>query len=276
MTEHSNTYVDTHCHLTSPAFDDDRKLVIDRALENGIHTIVVPGMDLDSSRDAISLAQDYPCIYAAVGIHPHHANEWKSSYREEILSLSKSPKVVAIGEIGLDYFRNFSPKKQQLEALQAQLEIATELNLPVIIHNREASSDIIEYLSLWSKKQKVGNRSSLGVMHAFSADVTVAFQAIDAGFLVGIAGPITFKKAEGLKEVAIKIPFNSILIETDAPYLTPHPYRGKRNEPAYVVFVAERLSMIKGQDLTTTARITSASAAGLFGWNNGTNHSTLH
>lgn len=276
MTELHNAFVDTHCHLTSQAFDIDRKQVIDRASENGVYKIVVPGMDLESSREAIALAQKYSSIYAAVGFHPHHANQWTSSCREEMLSLSKSPKVVAIGEIGLDYFRNFSPRKQQREVFHAQLEIATELNLPVIIHNREATSDIIEYLSLWSKKQKRMNRKAVGVLHAFSADVSIAFQAIDAGFLVGIAGPITFKSAEGLKEVAIKIPFSSLLIETDAPYLTPHPHRGKRNEPAYVVLVAEHLSRIKGQDIQTTARITSVNSAGLFGWNDGTNLDTLH
>jgi len=276
MIEPSNALVDTHCHLTSQAFDSDRRQVILRAIASGVHRIVVPGMDLDSSREAVALAQEYPSIFAAVGIHPHHASQWKSSFRKEIISLTKSPKVVAIGEIGLDYYRNLSPKPEQIEAFHSQLELAAELNLPVIIHNRDATSDIIEYLDRWSNKLVKSAGEKLGVLHAFSADSSTAFQVIDAGFLIGIAGPITYKNAESLRDVAVKIPLQSILIETDAPYLTPHPHRGKRNEPANVSLVAEHLSKIVGQDYKTTTRITSKNAAGLFGWNDGTNHSTVH
>jgi TatD DNase family protein len=276
MTEPSNPIVDTHCHLTLEAFDDDRQEVIDRALKNGIHKIVVPGMDLESSREAIALAETYPSIYAAVGIHPHHASQWGSSYREEFNSLAKSPKVVAIGEIGLDYYRNLSPKQQQLDVFRTQLEIAAELKLPVIIHNREATSDIIEYLYTWSKRHRFSAGQKMGVLHAFSAELTTAFQVIDAGFLVGIAGPITYKNAESLREISVKIPLAKILIETDAPYLTPHPHRGKRNEPAYVRLVAEHLSKILGREYSEIARVTSNNAASLFGWNDGTNQSTLH
>ncbi|OGO17097.1 MAG: hypothetical protein A2Z14_09345 [Chloroflexi bacterium RBG_16_48_8] len=268
--------VDTHCHLTLDAFDNDRGQVIQRALTTGVHKIVVPGIDLESSQEAIALSETYPSIFAAVGIHPHNANHWNPSYREKIISLAKSSKVVAIGEIGLDYHRNLSPKEQQLNVFRFQLDIASELKLPVIIHNRDATSDIIDYLVIWSKRQQVLVGSGMGVLHAFSADVTTAFQMIDAGFLVGIAGPITYKNAASLREIAIKIPSSSMLIETDAPYLTPHPYRGKRNEPANVALVAEHLSEIIGQDYRTTARITSQNAAGLFGWQNGTNYSILH
>jgi TatD DNase family protein len=276
MTEPLNPLVDTHCHLTLKDFDHDRKEVIDRALTIGVQKIVVPGLDLESSREAIALAQVYPSIYAAVGIHPHNASQWKSSYREEFISLTKSPKVVAIGEIGLDYYRHLSPKQQQLEAFHAQLQIATDLKLPVIIHNRDATSDIIEYLRIWSKGHSISARQKLGVLHAFSADLKTAFQVIDAGFFIGIAGPVTYKNAESLREIAMKVPLASILTETDAPYLTPHPYRGKRNEPANVALVAEHLSKILGRDYTTMTRTTSKNAASLFGWNDGTNHSTLH
>ncbi len=276
MTKPSLTLVDTHCHLTLKAFDHDRNQVIQRALNRGVDKIVVPGMDLKSSREAVTLSEVYPSVYAAVGIHPHHADQWKSSDHAEIISLAKSSKVVAIGEIGLDYYRNLSPKPQQVEVFQSQLEIASELNLPVIIHNRDATSDIIEYLGIWLKKYKLSSEQNIGVLHAFSADITTALKVIDTGFFVGIAGPITYKNAASLREIVMKIPLSSILIETDAPYLTPHPYRGKRNEPANVALVAEHLSKILGQDNTTTTRITSNNAARLFSWHNGTNNSTLH
>jgi TatD DNase family protein len=276
MTEPSSPLVDTHCHLTLKDFDRDRVDVIDRALKIGVQKMVVPGLDLESSREAIALAQVYPSIYAAVGIHPHNASQWKSSYRDEFISLTKSPKVVAIGEIGLDYYRNLSPQQQQLEAFQSQLQIAADLKLPVIIHNRDATSDIIEYLRICSKKHTNLARQRLGVLHAFSADLQTAFQVIDAGFLIGIAGPVTYKNAKSLREIVMKIPLASILIETDAPYLTPHPYRGKRNEPANVALVAEHLSKILGRDYTATARTTSQNAAGLFGWQDGKNQRTLH
>jgi TatD DNase family protein len=276
MTEPLNPLVDTHCHLTLKDFDLDREEVIDRALTIGVKKIVVPGLDLESSREAIALAQVYPSIYAAVGIHPHNASQWKSSCREEFISLTKSPKVVAIGEIGLDYYRNLSPKHQQLEAFHSQLQIATDLKLPVIIHNRDATNDIIEYLRRWSGRHTISVGEKLGVVHAFSADLKTAFQVIDAGFFIGIAGPVTYKNAESLREIVMKIPLTSILIETDAPYLAPHPYRGKRNEPANVALIAEHLSKILGRDYKTTSQTTSENASGLFGWNNGTNRSTLH
>jgi TatD DNase family protein len=276
MTEASDALVDTHCHLMLEAFDRDREQVIQRALTAGVQRIVVPGIDLDSSRKAVLLAEKYNLIFASVGIHPHYAIHWTSSYREEMISLAKSSKVVAIGEIGLDYYRNLSPRRQQIEVFQEQLEIAIELNLPVIIHNRDATNDIIEYLDKMSRRHKLSARKNTGVLHAFSADITTALHVINAGFFVGLAGPITYKNAEGLREIAKKIPLSSILIETDAPYLTPHPYRGKRNEPAYVALVAEHLSKIIGKDYIKTAWTTSKNAARLFGWQNGTDDSTLH
>jgi len=258
--------VDTHCHLTLDVFKDDREAVIQRALTAGVQKIIVPGIDLESSQDTVALSETHPSIYAAVGIHPHNAKFWDSSYREKIISLARSSKVVAIGEIGLDYYRNLSTHEQQLDAFRYQLEVASELKLPVIIHNRDATSDIIEYLLIWSKEQQTRSGSGVGVFHAYSADLSTAFQIIDAGFLIGIAGPITYKNAASLREISMKIPSTSILIETDAPYLTPHPFRGKRNEPANVILVAEQLSKIIGKDYRTTALLTSQNAADLFGW----------
>jgi len=275
MINHSPKLVDTHCHLTMKAFNKDREQVIERAKQAGVNKIVVPGLDLPSSEKAVSLAKDNPSLYVAVGLHPHNASSWNAESRENLISLAKSKQVVAIGEIGLDYYRNLSPKDVQLKVFQYQLEIATELDLPVIIHNREASNDICEILTKWSKSRNPSSRETLGVMHAFSADMATASRVIDAGFLLGIAGPITYKNASNLRDITVKIPFRSLLVETDAPYLTPHPHRGKRNEPANVVFVAQHLANLLEQYYKFTTRITSENAAGLFGWDNGTNNNTL-
>ncbi len=256
--------VDTHCHLTVKDFDQDCEQVIKRALESGVHKIVVPGLDLESSQEAIKLAEVHPSIYAAVGIHPHNARKWDSTYKGQIQSLVKSSKVVAIGEIGLDFYRNLSPKDLQLNVFQSQLEIAAELNLPVIIHNREATSDIINILGSWSE-ERGSFEKGLGVLHAFSSDLATATKMMDAGFYIGIAGPITYKNAHSLREIVRELPLSRILVETDAPYLTPLPHRGKRNEPAYVTLVAKYLSDILIQDYKSLAQITSENAVGLFG-----------
>jgi TatD DNase family protein len=275
MIDHPPELVDTHCHLTMTSFDADRGQVIEKAELVGVNRIVVPGLDLPSSVKAVSLAKDTTSVYGAVGFHPHNASSWNAQSREKLISLAKSNNVVAIGEIGLDYYRNLSPKDVQLDVFKYQLEIATELDLPVIIHNREASSDICDILIEWSKSRKPSSDKRLGVLHAFSADMATATTVIDAGFLLGIAGPITYKNASNLREITAKIPLRNLLIETDAPYLTPHPHRGKRNEPANVVFVAKQLAAILQQEYKITARVTSDNAAGLFGWDNGTNNSTF-
>jgi len=267
--------VDTHCHLTMSAFDDDRDLVIERAKKAGVKKIVVPGLDISSSEEAISLSHAKSSIYAAVGIHPHNASEWSATSRNRLISLAKSNKVVAIGEIGLDFYRNLSPKDVQIKVFKYQLEIATELDLPVIIHNRDASRDVLEILIEWSKSKNPSSGSRLGVLHAFSADLETAQKVIEAGFLLGIAGPITYKNASNLREITTKIPYRRILIETDAPYLTPDPQRGKRNEPANVVFIAKQLSKTLKQDYNFITQVTSKNASGLFGWENGTDTSTL-
>jgi TatD DNase family protein len=268
--------VDTHCHLTEDEFDSDREQVIQRAQSAGIHKILVPGIDLESSHQAIELSKEYPTLYAGVGIHPHNASDWKPSIEEEIRSLAQSTHVVAIGEIGLDFYRNLSPKGKQIDVFQAQLEIAAELHLPVIVHNRDATEDVVSILVDWSKRYDASLPEGRGVLHAYSADVSVANTVINAGFFLGIAGPITYKNNHELREIAASVPLSRLLIETDSPNLTPHPYRGKRNEPVNVALVAEYLSKVVGEDISYTARITSENAAGLFGWENGRNHSTLH
>jgi TatD DNase family protein len=262
---------DTHCHLTANAFQKDRKQVIQRALEAGVDRIIVPGMDLESSRQAVALAEEFPSVYAAVGIHPHNADSWDSTFSSTLAELAKRGGVVAIGEIGLDFYRNLSTKNNQAYAFREQLNLAAEFGLPVIIHNREATVEIMHELRHWVTDINSAHQSNAGVLHAFSADLNTALEAIQAGFYIGIAGPISFKNSGVLQNVAGSIPISRVLTETDSPFLTPHPHRNRRNEPANVVVVAEHLSRIIKRDYDTTVKVTSQNAAKLFGWENGKN-----
>jgi TatD DNase family protein len=262
---------DTHCHLTAKVFEEDRVQVVERAIQNGIRWILVPGMDLESSRHAVALAEEFPNVYAAVGIHPHNADDWSESHYQELRDLAKSEFVVAIGEIGLDYYRNLSTQKNQLRAFKSQLEIAADAKLPTIVHNREATSEVLAILKEWVSGIDKPHQSRAGVLHAFSADLETAQAGIRAGFYIGIAGPISYKKSSKLQHIASALPISRILTETDSPFLTPHPNRSKRNEPANVVVIAEHLSRIIKRDYDTTVTITSQNAAKLFGWQNGKN-----
>lgn len=266
-----SSVADTHCHLTANVFERDRKQVVERALQNGIQWIVVPGMDMESSRQAVALAKEFSNVYAAVGIHPHNADDWIESYSQELRDLAKSEFVVAIGEIGLDYYRNLSTQKNQLHAFRSQLELAADARLPTIIHNREATNEVINILREWVSDIDRPFQSRAGVLHAFSADLETAQVAVQVGFYIGIAGPISYKNSSKLQHVAANLPISRILTETDSPFLTPHPNRNRRNEPANVVVVAEHLSRIIKRDYDTTATITSRNAAKLFGWQNGNN-----
>ena len=262
---------DTHCHLTSNAFQNDRKQVIQRALEAGVDRIIVPGVDLESSRQAVALAEDFPSVYAAVGIHPHNADRWDSTSSSTLAELAKRGGVVAIGEIGLDFYRNLSTKNNQAYAFREQLDLAAEYGLPVIIHNREATVEVMHELRDWVTDINSSLQSNAGVLHAFSADLNTALEAIQAGFYIGIAGPISFKNSGVLQNVAGSVPISRMLTETDSPFLTPSPHRNRRNEPANVVVVAEHLSRIIKRDYDTTVTVTSQNAAKLFGWENGKN-----
>lgn len=266
--------IDTHCHLMMNAFASDRRQVIERAQAIGIIHILVPGIDVESSRAAILLANDYPSVYAAVGVHPHHTTGWNPQKVEEILSLAKSQKVIAIGEIGLDYYRDLSPRDSQQQAFKSQLEIASELDLPVIVHNRQATKDILQGIRSWSAQ--ASGKHQRGVLHAYSGDINAALEAIDLEFNLGVAGPITFQNANPLRKLFAQLPLSHLLIETDAPYLTPHPYRGKRNEPAHVAIIAKELSQIHHCDYDLIAQNTTQNALRLFGWHNGTDINILH
>lgn len=254
---------DTHCHLNLNAFQEDLEPVLERAWEQGIERILVPGIDLATSRAALRLAERFENVYAAVGFHPHDAKAWDQNALPALRDLAAHPKTAAIGEIGLDYYRDQSPRDLQVNVLRAQLDLAAEVNKPVVLHNREAFDDLWAELSQWAAGSSATPR---GVFHSFDGTVEQAAQAVEAGYSIGISGPVTFKNAADRHAVARSLPFDRILIETDAPYLTPQPFRGRRNEPAYVAFVAEKLGELHGLPLETVLRATCKNAEQLFHW----------
>lgn len=249
--------VDTHAHLDSAEFKGDLEEVISRSLAVGVNTIVTVGTDLESSHQAILLAEQYPSVYATVGIHPHEAAQAKPDDLVELWRLSKREKVVAIGEIGLDFYRNLSPAKVQEEIFVAQLELAQKVNKPVVIHDRQAHRETMSIL-----REKA--RGLRGVLHCFSGDLEMAQQATKIGFSISVAGPVTFQNARRLQALVCELPLEHLLIETDCPYLAPHPYRGQRNEPAYVRFVAARIAALKAIPLEQVAQVTTENAQRLF------------
>jgi TatD DNase family protein len=263
------TLCDTHCHLDLEAFDSDRIEVIERARQADITRILDPGVDQLSSQAAIRLAEKYIEIYAAVGIHPNEDINPGSlpDWLEELASTHK--KVVAIGEIGLDYYRERTPREDQLKLFGEQLQLAHKLELPVIIHNRQASADLLAILEEWHT-DLVAAASPLvgraGVMHSFSADVQTADRALELGFFIGITGPVTFRNSEELWRVVAGLPLERLLLETDAPFLAPHPHRGRRNEPSYLRYTAEKIALIRNQPLPEVVEVTSANARRLFKW----------
>ncbi len=265
MSKHLAALVDTHCHLNLAAYDADREEVLVRARSAGVERILIPGVDLQTSQMAIELAEKHDDVFAAVGIHPHYVSEWSEALAGEIASLAQSPKVVAIGEIGLDYYRNLSPLKMQRIAFDDQLEIASALQYPVLIHNREAIGDILEHLNNWTVNLPSTLSTRAGVLHAFSADLDSATEAIQQGFYIGIAGPITFKKTEALRDIVAQLPSDRLVIETDSPYLTPEPRRGRRNEPAHLEWIAQKVNDIRDDDYSTI-RATTENAKNLFQW----------
>ena len=252
--------IDTHCHLDFERFDDDRGEVVQRATDAGVTRIIIPALDLNNCRTVLQLADQYENVYAAIGIHPNSSAGWQDSWIGVLRDLAQHDKVVAIGEIGLDYYWDKSPKSVQHHAFGLQLELAAELDLPVIVHNRESNADVIRLLATSS----LNGREHPGVLHSFAADWETAVSALHMGFYLGFTGPVTFKKADGLREVVAQVPLDRLLVETDAPFLTPHPFRGKRNEPAYVVYVAERIAAVLGMEAAVFAQQTTTNALRLF------------
>lgn len=258
------TLIDTHCHLNFHTYDDDRDTVIEQAHKAGVNRMIIPAIDIASCQEAIALSEKYEGISVAVGIHPNSTSDFNLQTLESVHEFASHDSVIAIGEIGLDYHWDKSPKDKQQDTFEQQLELASQLNLPVIIHNREASNDVMDILENWVKTIPDNLRDCPGVLHSFSAPINIAERALDIGFYLGFTGPITFKKADDLRTVAKSIPIDRILIETDGPFLTPHPYRGKRNEPAYVRYVAEKLAELHEISYEQMAQQTTANAIQLF------------
>jgi TatD DNase family protein len=254
-------FIDTHCHLDFAHFDEDREAVLKRAQAAGVTMLINPGADLESSRRAVEVAERFPQVYAAVGIHPHDAATLDETVLQELRRLAHHPKVVAIGEIGLDYYRDLSPRAQQRNAFEAQLALAATYRLPVIIHQRDAAQDVLSIVKRWRAQH---SDHPAGVFHAFSGDLTLARQVVALGFYIGIAGPVTYTNARRLPEILPRVPVESLVIETDAPYLTPHPYRGQRNEPAYLPLVARRLAELLHVPLEALATHLTDNARQLF------------
>ncbi|MBI4764418.1 MAG: TatD family hydrolase [Deltaproteobacteria bacterium] len=237
-------WIDSHAHLEMKEFDPDRPQVIERATINGITRIITIGTDLESSRKALALAKTYQIIWATVGFHPHDAASFNPEILPQLSELTQDPLVVALGEIGLDFFRNLSPPQEQKETFRQMIRLAREVRLPIIIHDREAHAEVLTILRE-EKAWEVG-----GVFHCFSGDWATAKQCLDFNFSLSVTGAVTYKKGSVLEEVVRRAPLESLLLETDAPYLAPHPFRGKRNEPAYVLHTAEQVARIRGMALS--------------------------
>lgn len=255
--------IDTHTHLDDTRYDGDREAMIERGRAAGVETFITIGCDLATSRAAVALAERYPFIYASIGVHPHEVRHIGDDWYDEFRRLARHPKVVAYGEIGLDYHYNHSPPKLQRERFREQILLARECRLPVIIHTREAQEDTIAIL----REEQAADVG--GVFHCFTGDAWLAKDGLDLGFYLSFSGVVTFQNAAMLREIAKTVPTDRFLIETDCPYLTPAPHRGKRNEPAYVRLVAETLATVRSgaspMSADDVARATSANARRLFG-----------
>lgn len=250
------TFIDSHSHLILEAFDNDRDEVVQQALSNGITHIVQSCDNLEEIEKNLILIKKYKNLYSSVGIHPHEAKSWTSVSKDTIVNFTKEEKVIAIGETGLDFYYNYSPKEIQLSVFKEQIKIAKEVGLPLIIHCRDAFSEAIEIL----KEEKPES----GVFHCYTGDLETAKEALKLGFYISWSGILTFKNATSLKETAKEIPLKNTLIETDCPFLTPIPYRGQRNEPKYVKYVAEELAKIHNVSIDEVGEVTSENTKKLF------------
>jgi TatD DNase family protein len=255
--------VDTHLHLDFEQFDADRAEVVERAVEAGVTRMITIGTSLETSHRAIELAETFEQVWAAVGIHPNDAGEWGADAAAMLREWADHPRVVAIGEIGLDYYWERVPHAVQQQAFEEQLALAADLGLPVIVHDREAHEDLMATLRRWVRTLTEQGRR--GVLHFFSGDLAMAEEALELGFYIGTDGPITYKNARELQEVIASVPLDRLLVETDAPFLSPHPHRGKRNEPAFVRHVAEQVGHLHAVSYEEVASHTTRNACNLFG-----------
>ena len=248
---------DTHAHLHFPEFDTDREAMLGRARETGVRRILTIGTEPDSSRAAVELAEREADVWAAVGIHPHDAAAADEAALREIARLAAEPRVVAIGEIGLDYFRNLSPREDQQATFRALLDLARRVAKPVVVHCRDAHEDVLRILT----EERVADVR--GIMHCFSGDVGVARRCLDLGLLISLAGPVTYPNARALPDVARFVPADRLVIETDCPYLPPQGHRGQRNEPAYLSITAARVAELRGEPIEAMAARLTANACAL-------------
>jgi len=250
--------IDSHCHLDFKQFADRQRELIEEAHRAGVHTIINIGVDLPSSQRSIDLAARFDSVYATVGMHPHDADKVDDQTIEQFREMCRNPKVVGIGEIGLDYYRDLSPREVQRKAFKSQLQLASDTKLPVVIHTRESFDESVAIV------RDFGSDLNGGVFHCFPGDVDDALEVIELGFMISVGGIITFKNSK-MSKVAAEVPLDKILLETDAPYLSPVPNRGKTNQPAYVKFICEKLAELKGISSSEVEKITDRTCRKLFG-----------
>lgn len=270
------TLADTHCHLDYHKFDEDRDAVILRAKNSGVRKILIPALQHKSSADAVRLAEENLGVYAAVGFHPTDLKDFTEKTFEKVKALASHPKVVAIGEMGLDYYwvKDAELRAVQRERLKEQLALAKEVGKPVVLHMREendawfgeASVDMLEILAEWHSGLPPALAQRPGVLHSFNGTLETAQKALALNFYLGVTGPVTYPKAEEKREVIKQLPITQLLLETDAPFLTPAPHRGKRNEPAYIPYIADKIAEIHLKSPAEIAAVTTANAARLFAW----------
>ena len=254
------TLIDTHCHLDMDAYENDLEAVIQSAADAGITRIVTIGIDLSSSRKAVKLAKRFPRVWSTIGIHPHNAASVDTDTLEQLklLAQDKRNKVAGYGEIGLDYAKNYAPRDVQVRNFELQLDIAKELNLPIIIHDRDAHDKTLDILKAHAPFP------ALGVMHCFSGDIELARKIIDLGLYISIPGIVTFNKSDVMQQVAREIPLERLILETDGPFLSPVPYRGKTNTPEYLLYTAQKIAEMRGISLDEVAKATTFNAETLF------------
>ena len=248
-------FIDTHSHIYYDNFKNDLDDVLDASIKNNLKNIICVGVDIKTSEESIKIAEKYDMVYATAGYHPHESKEASDQYLKKLTEILNHKKVVAVGETGLDYFYNHSDKKTQIKIFEEQIELSKKLNLPIIIHNREADNDLYDVL--------VNNNVNNAVIHCFASDLNFAKKIINQGIKISFTGLITFAKE--LEEVVKYAPLDSIMIETDSPYLTPHPHRGKRNNPSFVPIIAEKIASIKDINIEKVADITTKNAELFFG-----------
>jgi TatD DNase family protein len=252
-------FIDSHAHLDMPQFEDDLPEILERARQHGVEAVVTVGTNLRQSQRATEIARSYREVYATVGIHPHDARESSLSAMDRLRKLATRPKVVALGEMGLDFYRNLSPPELQVQAFRQQIRLARDLGKPIVVHDRDAHRLVLRILQE-EKAQEVG-----GVLHCFSGDLPMAKQCVDMGLLISIPGSITFKNSARLRNVALQLPLDRLLVETDSPFLAPIPFRGKRNEPCYIRYIADRVAKIRKIPVEDLARQLSHNTRELFG-----------